>query len=535
MDALAARAPEALDPGSLPAPARETRLRQLCLTASEAYPALEEAFLSARREIHASFRVFDPATQLRGERARAAGKTWADLVAHVLGKGVHVTLVLSDFDAIARPELHRMANAHARALERLRSGLPGGAGRLTVRLAPHPARMGLLPRLALLPVIRKHLSEHAAALNGMAPAERQAALEESPGIAQHLEERGGKLRVKRLILPDVLPATHHQKLAVFDRSLLYIGGLDLDERRWDTPEHRRAAADTWHDVQVLMEGPVVQEAQAHLDRFLDETAGRQAPVPGRELLRTLSAARKMPLPFFGPRTLVAELNDVHLEAISRAERMIYLETQFLRDTRLARALARRGREVPELQLVVVLPAAPEDVAFNSDHGIGMRHAEALQVRCLKMLGKAYGRRAYAVCPVQPRAAAPDPDGERDTVKGAPQVYVHAKVSVFDDAVGIVSSANLNGRSLRWDTEAGVALRRPEEVAELRDRCMRHWIGGAFSAHGDAFRWRADAWRARARANAARAPQDRKGFAMPYPWAQADDFAVEVPGFPEEAV
>ncbi|WP_145962920.1 phospholipase D-like domain-containing protein [Mangrovicoccus ximenensis] len=191
--------------------------------------------------------------------------------------------------------------------------------------------------------------------------------------------------------------------------------------------------------------------------------------------------------------------------------------------------------MPELQLVTVLPAAPEDVAFNSDHGLGMRHAEALQVRCLKTVAKAFGRRFYAICPVQPRSAAADPDGERDTVEGAPQVYVHAKVSVFDETAAIVSSANLNGRSLRWDTEAGVALKRPGEVQELRDRCMRHWIGGAFDVHGEAFRWRADAWRARARANAARAPAERKGFAMPYPWAQADDFAVELPGFPDEAV
>ncbi|WP_108258084.1 biotin/lipoyl-containing protein [Mangrovicoccus ximenensis] len=324
MDALAARAPEAPGSGPSAGPAKETCVRQVCLTAAEAYPALEAQFLGAAREIHASFRVFDPSTRLRGPDARAVGETWADLVAHVLGRGVHVTLVLSDFDAIARPELHRMANAHARAFERLRDRLPEGAGRLTVRLAPHPARMGLLPRLALLPVIRKHLAEQADELNKMSAADREEALRDLPGVACHLEERGGKLRVKRLILPEVLPGTHHQKLAVFDRTRLYIGGLDLDDRRWDTLEHRRPAADTWHDVQVLMEGPVATEAQAHLDRFLDETAGRQAPGPARELLRTLSSARRVALPFLGPRTLVTELEDAHLDAISRAERMIYL-------------------------------------------------------------------------------------------------------------------------------------------------------------------------------------------------------------------
>ncbi|WP_138469391.1 phospholipase D-like domain-containing protein [Poseidonocella sp. HB161398] len=513
--------------------AAETRLRRICLTAAEAYPALEEEFLSARQEIHASFRVFDPSTRLRGEAGRAVGGCWADLLAHVLGKGVHVTLVLSDFDAIARPELHRMAHGHARALEAVRDALPEGAGRLTLRLAPHPARMGALPRLLLLPVIRKHLRETAEAIGAMAPEDRRQALEDSPGLAGYLEERGGKLRVKRLILPEVLPATHHQKIAVFDRARLYIGGLDLDERRWDTPEHRRAAAETWHDVQVLMEGPVAREAQAHLDRFLGETEGRQRPGPGRELLRTLSRARRVALPFFGPRPVLGEIAAAHRDAIARAEEFIFLETQFLRDLPLARALAKRGREAPGLGLVAMLPAAPEDVAFQSDYGIGMRHAEALQIRCLETLAEAFGRRFYAVCPAQPRPAASE--GERDTVKGAPQIYVHAKVSIFDGRQAIVSSANLNGRSLRWDTEAGVMLKRPEDAAELRDRCMRHWLGAGYDADPAPFRQSADAWRGRARANAARDPASREGYVMPYPWARAEDFATEVPGFPAEAV
>ncbi|MCE8441925.1 hypothetical protein, partial [Rhodovulum sulfidophilum] len=38
---------------------------ELLLTAAEAYPALERAFLGARHSISASFRIFDLATRLR--------------------------------------------------------------------------------------------------------------------------------------------------------------------------------------------------------------------------------------------------------------------------------------------------------------------------------------------------------------------------------------------------------------------------------------------------------------------------------------
>jgi phospholipase D1/2 len=70
-----------------------------------------------------------------------------------------------------------------------------------------------------------------------------------PGLARTADDRDGSPRAA-LGLPRLHPATHHQKLAVFDRRRLYIGGLDLDERRWDTPEHDRPGAETWQDLQL---------------------------------------------------------------------------------------------------------------------------------------------------------------------------------------------------------------------------------------------------------------------------------------------
>ena len=47
------------------------------VTAAEAYPALERAFLATEREMMAGFRVFDLKTRLRSPEALAIG---ADLV-----------------------------------------------------------------------------------------------------------------------------------------------------------------------------------------------------------------------------------------------------------------------------------------------------------------------------------------------------------------------------------------------------------------------------------------------------------------------
>ena len=55
---------------------------RLLLTAAEAYPALEVAFLEARTEIWCSFLVFDPATRLRSPEGLAVGK--ADYVGYMM-------------------------------------------------------------------------------------------------------------------------------------------------------------------------------------------------------------------------------------------------------------------------------------------------------------------------------------------------------------------------------------------------------------------------------------------------------------------
>ncbi|MGB4910319.1 MAG: phosphatidylserine synthase, partial [Tabrizicola sp.] len=80
---------------------------EILVTAAEAYPALERAFLSARAEILAGFRVFDLKTRLRSPEALVIGQTWFDLVIHTLRRGVAIRIVLSDFDPVARPRLHR--------------------------------------------------------------------------------------------------------------------------------------------------------------------------------------------------------------------------------------------------------------------------------------------------------------------------------------------------------------------------------------------------------------------------------------------
>ncbi|WP_240512235.1 phospholipase D-like domain-containing protein [Pseudoruegeria sp. SK021] len=505
------------------------------VTAAEAYPTLERAFLTAETEIWASFRIFDLSTKLRSLEARAIGDSWFELMVHTLQRGVAVHMVITDFDPVAWAEGHRSTWRSMRQFAAA-ADLAGPDARLRITPAMHPARTSFLLRLAFWPMIMKKLVGTTKTLNAMSPDRRETALRELPGLRQWIILRDdGKVRPRYGSVPPLCPATHHQKLAVFDRQHLYIGGLDLNERRYDTPRHDRDSASTWHDVQIMIDGPVVAEAQAHLESFLDVTAGRAEPVAQKRLLRTISKPRTGVAASIGPKTVCHEILSAHEMLARRSSDLIYIETQFFRDRKLARTLADIGRSKPKLQIILILPGAPEDVAFDGNSGHDARFGEFLQGQALRILQRGFGKRLFIGAAAQAKEGNQTGGNGRHLLADAPIIYIHAKVAVFDDTAAIVSSANLNGRSLKWDTEAGVILDAAPDVVALRRKLMAHWLpDGA----GPAFFDRTAAvarWRGLALSNAQRRPSDRQGFVLPYDIKASESFGQAVPFVPEELV
>lgn len=502
------------------------------LTAEEAFPAFEERVLAARLHIRMGFRIFDPLTPLRSEAARAVGRDWFDLMVHTLRRGVRVDLALCDFDPVVASGLHRATWRSLRILLAA-AEIAGPQARLRVVAAMHPARVARLPRMLLYGRIRAELRTRTAWLAGMSDGQRTRALDEMPGLVRYLVPRGDGYAPAPFVLAGLVPTTHHQKLAVFDEEWLLIGGLDLNERRYDTPVHDRPGRETWHDVMVLVQGEAARHAHAHLGRFLDEVAGRVPPAPDAGfVLRTLSKKRDRPHLKLSPEPLVDELAQLHYRAVAGAERFVYLESQFFRDRRLARVMAEAAERNPRLTCILILPAAPEDVAFENNRSMDARFGEHLQAHCVRKIRRAFGRRLFVGCPARPVLQL---SGDRDVYAKAPIIYVHAKVSVFDDALACVSSANLNGRSFRWDTEAGLAFDAPADVRRLRRRLFEHWLPR--DAGPDCFspETAALSWAAIAEENMRRHPARRRGFLLPYSTRRAERFGHDLPGIPEEMV
>lgn len=535
------------------------------IEASEAYPVLEERIFAARAEVLLGFRLLDPTTKLRSKQLIEAGLgTWGELIADVSARGVDVRILLTDFEPTVATDLHKLTWASVRGFHAARAAARAESETsrtLQIVAALHEAKVGKMLRWVFWPLVWFRVRSMARA-QGVQPA---ALLADAPGLAPLLGTRDARILLPRLGPPPRLrPATYHQKLAVIDGSFAVIGGLDINERRYDTPKHDRPAEETWHDVSLAVTGPVCADARAHfidcwnremrpfnqrvkrLRRFVrnmpvlvermtppDTEARRPTEKNGKlRFIRTVSRQRRT-LTEFGPRPAVMEIEQAHIDAIRQAEGLIYIETQFLRSRSIVQALVEAAKRRPELRLIVLLPSAPQEVLFEDATQSPHRHGEWLQIQCLEAVMEAFGDRVSLYSLVNRYQQAETND--RRTIDGHPVVYIHSKVFIVDHRLAIISSANLNGRSLRWDTEAGVVWDDADGVQAFEHRIWNAQLGSIFADRqgdgSDAALF--DLWREAATGGPANA--ERRPYIAAFPFEEGRAFARKSWFVPDDLV
>ncbi len=269
-------------------------------------------------------------------------------------------------------------------------------------------------------------------------------------------------------------ASHHQKLVVIDRSIAFLGSMDLCNSRWDDRAHeaKNPLRGSWlrthgpyHEVQAYVTGDAVDVLRGLFARRWQLATGDALPepeLPRRELrirpsfevtAPRVGLARTVPRmkdPAVDP---VQELFQLHLRAIATARRCIYLETQYFSCNELGDALERRMTDGgPPLEIVIVLPEKSAGLKERISIGI-------YQQRILARLGETAGRTGHRLGVYY--SAAPGEDGDVP-------VFIHSKVLAVDDRFLLVSSANAANRSMGFDTELGIAWEAPAPTASLRD-------------------------------------------------------------------
>lgn len=299
----------------------------------------------------------------------------------------------------------------------------------------------------------------------------------------------------------------HQKTVTIDGRYAFVGGIDLMTRgdgefdRWDTKGHPyhsilRLNKDglmphSWHDVQVLFEGPPVTDVEENFCQRWSEVAARQntearyqsgeaitaIALPDAKDVIHMQVTRTIP-----PQTYsfaaegIASTLESYQKAFEQAQHFIYLENQyFWRRTFL-------GIENPLL---------------------GVPHADMERLFQALIDALARGVIVVLVLPDHPNVGRDfTDDGLRFLWEIAPQainkgtlqvytlgtslrkdeqvlyrpIYVHAKVAIVDDQWLTVGSANLNNRGMRDDAELNVAVLHPQMARGLRMLLMAEHLG-----------------------------------------------------------
>lgn len=296
----------------------------------------------------------------------------------------------------------------------------------------------------------------------------------------------------RFLLDATVPlgACHHQKIMVIDDRLAFCGGADICPDRWDTAAHldedsRRETGPysskdfpSRHEVIWRVEGPIAA-ALGELFRERWRRATNTSPPAGRlptggedaqpsqepgalAEFANVDAALSRTEPAWREAPEVRECETLHLAAIAAARRCIYLENQYITAPGIADALAARLSE----------PDGPEVILISTAHSPSWFDRMTMDRTRSNFLRRLQGADAFG------RLHAYVPRTDRGRF-----IIVHAKVSIMDDTLLRVGSANLNNRSGGFDTECDLSIEAsPDDrrarvaIANVRARLVAHWLG-----------------------------------------------------------
>lgn len=269
---------------------------------------------------------------------------------------------------------------------------------------------------------------------------------------------------------------HHQKIVAVDDALAFVGGIDLTTRRWDDHSHtlchelRAVDGESYppvHDVQAMIDGSAAADiGELTRQRWFNATDERIGAVQGEydpwpESVQPsledhpVGVARTQPRHRLARR--VREIKAMLPVAVARAERAIYIETQYFALPGIAHRLVKHLRRADGPEIVIV--------ATRRSKGVLEQYAMAEpRDRLFARLRRAdrYGRLGlfYAV-------SNGDPESE---------INIHSKVTIVDDHFVRIGSANLNRRSMGVDTECDIAIEAEHDdardaIADLRNRLI----------------------------------------------------------------
>ncbi len=272
-------------------------------------------------------------------------------------------------------------------------------------------------------------------------------------------------------------ASHHHKIAVFDDTLAFCGGIDMTADRWDTRAHRdgdehrkrpttRRRYGPWHDATMAVDGAVAAALGEHArDRWkaaggepIRPPKGSSDPWPNElePQFPDVDIAIARTRAEYDGEECIREIEALYVDMIRSAKRFVYAENQYFASRIVAKAIAERLQEDDPPEFVIVNPRSAD--GWLEEKAMGGARAQLMESirKCDR-----HGRfRIY--CPV---------------TEGRDDIYVHSKITIVDDRMIRVGSANFNNRSMGLDSECDLLIDGQwEKVAALRADLLAEHLG-----------------------------------------------------------
>lgn len=295
---------------------------------------------------------------------------------------------------------------------------------------------------------------------------------------------------------DLQAASYHQKFAVVDNEIAYLGGMNMNYADWDRPElavfdPQRAAGGTSasdradveagldqsginprKDYMTRVEGPLVHDIDALFHRrwtqgrsdgglYSDDTTDYTVPPVfddpdpnGEGVQAQLNVT--LPMPFWEHSIL-----EGFQRAIAHADDYIYIEDQYFRAPMLNAMILDRMAVDPDLKLIVVTKDVPYKDPGRKWTALSQKaFADRFPDRFLFLTLRASDLR--------------ERDG--DVVATFADVDIHAKMFMVDDEIMSVGSCNKNNRGVIYEGEANLLIRDAFFVAEARRHEWARMVG-----------------------------------------------------------
>jgi phospholipase D1/2 len=275
-------------------------------------------------------------------------------------------------------------------------------------------------------------------------------------------------------------ASHHQKIVTIDESLAFVGGIDLSKWRWDTNAHKvddKRRTDPkgnpyqpFHDMELMVSGSVVRDLNDLFAARWQVASGKS--LPDCEMnskpdfweengdLEFRDIAIGIARTYHNPRESkpVCETEQLHIDAIRSARKLIYIENQYLSSSVIGNEIIKTLKADTGPEIVIILP-------LKTGGWLEQMTMDILRERLLflfELADKHHRLRVYY----------PQFMDAEDHI-----LSIHSKLLIVDDQFMKVGSSNLSNRSMSLDSECDLVITSNEnnQVAEQIMVCRHHLI------------------------------------------------------------